>query len=117
MKSNMALITRRQFVQQTAFSAGALYGLPFKVATATKALEQSGEKPAAIDPAAIRKLASKITGHVITADASDYESARQVTFRNLTQLGGSPGIHRLKRQGHSSEGIFATTTRSRSLGH
>jgi hypothetical protein len=49
------------------------------VAKAKKALEQSGEKPAAaIDPAAIRRLASKITGHVITPDASDYESARQV---------------------------------------
>jgi FAD binding domain-containing protein/berberine-like enzyme len=75
----MALITRRQFVQQTAFSACALYGLPFKAAKATKALEQSREKPAeTIDPAAIRRLASKITGHVITPDASDYESARQV---------------------------------------
>jgi hypothetical protein len=74
----MALVTRRQFVQQTAFSAGALYRLPFKVAKATKAFEQSGAKPSAIDAAAIRRLASKITGHVITPDASDYESARQV---------------------------------------
>ena len=67
----MALITRRQFVQQTAFSAGALRGLPFKMAKA-------GEKPTAIDSAAIRRLVSKIAGHVITPDASDYESARQV---------------------------------------
>jgi hypothetical protein len=74
----MALITRRQFVQQTAFSAGALYWLPFKVAEATKALEKTGQKALAIDAAAIRRLASKITGHVITPDASDYESARQV---------------------------------------
>jgi hypothetical protein len=74
----MALITRRQFVQQTAFSAGALYGLPFKGAMAIGAPEQGLEKPAAIDSAAIKRLASKITGHVITPDASDYESARQV---------------------------------------
>jgi hypothetical protein len=74
----MALITRRQFLHQTAFSAGALYGFPFKPFEGTDILEQSGAKAALVDAASIRKLASKITGHVITRDASDYESARQV---------------------------------------
>jgi len=35
-------------------------------------------KAATIDVDSIRKLASKIAGHVITPDASEYESARQV---------------------------------------
>ncbi len=73
----MALITRRQFVQQTAFSA-ALYGFPIKVFTGTEILEQGKQKSVSIDAAAIGKLVSKITGHVITPDASNYESARQV---------------------------------------
>jgi hypothetical protein len=74
----MARITRRQFVQHAAFSASALYGFPFKLAMATESLKHSGERPPSIDPGTIRKLASKISGHVITPDASDYESARQV---------------------------------------
>ncbi len=74
----MTLITRRQFVRQTAFSAGALYGFRLNLAMPTEGLEHSGERPPSIDPGAIQKLASKISGHVITPDASDYESARQV---------------------------------------
>lgn len=64
----MALITRRQFVQQTAISAGALYSFPF----------QPGKGKASVDPAAIRKLASQVGGRVITPDATDYESIRRV---------------------------------------
>jgi hypothetical protein len=45
---------------------------------ASESSEHSGERPLSIDAGAIRKLASKISGHVITPDASDYESARQV---------------------------------------
>jgi hypothetical protein len=74
----MALITRRQFVQQTVFSAGALHGIRIKLFTGIEILEQSEQKSASVDAAAIRKLASKIMGHVITPDAPDYESARQV---------------------------------------
>jgi FAD binding domain len=48
------------------------------VAKATENLEESGEKFAPVGAAAIRKLASKITGRVITPDKSDYESACQV---------------------------------------
>jgi hypothetical protein len=74
----MALLTRRQFVQQTAFSAGVLYQFPTKLFRGTEILEQNKQKSASVDAAAIGKLASKLTGHVITPDASDYESARQV---------------------------------------
>jgi len=75
----MALITRRQFVQQTAFTAAALCGRPIKALTRTR--QAFGERQlnaAPLDPATIRKLASEITGHVITPEASDYESARLI---------------------------------------
>jgi hypothetical protein len=74
----MTLITRRQFVRQTAFSAGALYGFRLNLAMPTEGLEHSGERPPSIDPGAIQKLASKISGYVITPGASGYEPARQV---------------------------------------
>jgi hypothetical protein len=57
----MALITRRQFVQQAAFSAAFLSGFPIQVFTGTEILEPTEQKSASIDTAAIRKLASKIT--------------------------------------------------------
>ncbi len=57
---------------------GRLYGFPFQPCTGTEILEHNGARSAAVDAALIRKLASKVTGHVITPDASDYESARQV---------------------------------------
>ena len=69
-------------VQQTAVAAAALYGGPIKGLAGTReifeAREQSAVPP---DAAAIRKLASEITGHVITAEAPDYESARLVFNR------------------------------------
>jgi hypothetical protein len=75
----MALLTRRQFVQQTVFVAGALRACPMKVLAETQRIFGAREEhPAPVDAAAIRKLASKITGHVITPDSSDYESARRV---------------------------------------
>ncbi len=78
----MALITRRQFVQQTAFAAAALYGRPIKVFSGTRRIFGAREEhPAPVDAAAIRKLASKITGHVITPESSDYESSRLVNNR------------------------------------
>ena len=74
----MALITRRQFVQQTAFSAGALCGFSFNAFEGAEILEQGKAKSTSVDVDSIRKMASKIAGHVITRDASEYESARQV---------------------------------------
>ena len=73
----MALITRRQFVQQAAFSASAL-GDSFHHFERAHILQQGKAKSAPVDVDSIRKMASKISGHVITPDASEYESARHV---------------------------------------
>src|SRR6266851_4034430 len=76
---NMALITRRRFVHQTALAAAALYGRSMKaLAGAWRILEAREQKAAPLDAAAIRTLASQISGHVITPEASDYESARLI---------------------------------------
>jgi hypothetical protein len=82
----MALITRRQFVQQTAFATTALYGCPIELLTRARSIfgahEQNLPSP---DAAAIRKLASKITGQVITPDSPNYESARLIFNRAFDQ--------------------------------
>jgi hypothetical protein len=78
----VAVTTRREYVQQTAFAAAAPYGCPVQaLAEAQRMFETHGQNAASFDSAAIRKLASEITGHVITPDTSDYESARLVTNR------------------------------------
>ena len=59
----MALTTRRQFVQQTAFAAAALYGHPIKALAGARRIFEAREQNAApLDVAAIRKLASQISG-------------------------------------------------------
>ena len=73
----MTLITRRQFIRQTGFATGACSGLPFWIGNITEGRRHS-DKSSSINAAEIRKLASKISGHVITPDASDYDEARQV---------------------------------------
>jgi len=76
----MALTTRRQFVQQTAFAAAALCQSPVKtLAGARRMFEAPEQKPP--DAAAIRKLASQISGHVITPETPEYESARLIFNR------------------------------------
>jgi hypothetical protein len=78
----MALVTRRRFVQRTAFAAAALYGRPMKLLGGGRRIFGEREQNAApVDAAAIRKLASQITGHVITPEAPDYEPARLVGNR------------------------------------
>jgi FAD/FMN-containing dehydrogenase len=78
----MALTTRRQFVQQTAFTAAALCGRPIGLlSSGRRIVEARKQNAAALDAAAIRKLASEISGHVITPDASDYDSSRLVENR------------------------------------
>lgn len=77
----MTLITRRRFVQQATL---AVAGLSCPVALAEAVSPKFGQpKPdrAALDPTLIRKLAYKISGHVITPDGSDYEVARLVENR------------------------------------
>ena len=75
----MVLISRRQFVQQTAFAGAGLYGCPIEaLAGSPWTFEAREESESQLDPTAIRRLASQITGHVITPDAPDYESSRLV---------------------------------------
>jgi hypothetical protein len=74
--------TRRKFLQQTAFATAALYGRPIEALAESRRLFDARQQNAApLDPAAIRKLASDITGRVITPDASDYESSRLIFNR------------------------------------
>ena len=78
----MAHITRRHFVQQTAVAAATLYGRPMKMLAGTRRIFEARDLNAApLDPAAIRKLASEMTGQIITTDSPDYESARLVFNR------------------------------------
>ncbi|HEV2115850.1 MAG TPA: FAD-binding oxidoreductase [Terriglobales bacterium] len=75
----MAPITRRQFIQQTAFTAATLYAYPATaLAGGPGRLRGRKENAVPLDRAAIRKLASQLRGHVITPNSSDYESMRQV---------------------------------------
>ena len=83
----MALTTRREFVQQTAFAAAALYGCPVEaLAEAQRMFETREQKTASFDSAAIRKLASEITGHVITPDASDYDGQGHLNNASTVRL-------------------------------
>jgi hypothetical protein len=75
-------LTRRQFVQQATFAAGAFYGHPITALTGARRIAEEPQQNAPpVDAAAIRNLASGITGHVITPDAPEYESARLVFNR------------------------------------
>jgi len=75
----MALITRRQFVQQTALAAVALSRpLP---ALLKDTAEGPSQNPAPVDAASLRKLVSGVHGPVITPEAAEYESARLVFNR------------------------------------
>jgi hypothetical protein len=78
----MALVTRRRFVHQTAIATAALYGRPMKLLGGGRQIFGEREQNAApIDAATIRKLASQISGHVITPEAPDYEASRVVGNR------------------------------------
>ena len=82
----MPLTTRRRFVQQTAVAAAALYGHPLQAIAGARGILTAKEKNAAsVDPAAIRALASKIAGQVITPEAPDYDSTRLIFNRAFDQ--------------------------------
>ena len=80
----MSSITRRQFIQQTTFAAAALCASSKSVA-AQLASNGVAQKAAAVDSAAVRKLASQLSGHLITTDAPEYETARLVFNRAFDQ--------------------------------
>jgi hypothetical protein len=78
----MTLVTRRHFVRQTALAAAAFYGYSTEALHgASRFFEARGQKTPSLDEAAIRQLTSQITGHVITPEASDYESSRMIFNR------------------------------------
>jgi FAD binding domain/Berberine and berberine like len=78
---NVALITRRHFVRQTAFAA-ALYGCPLRAIGESRRLFDADEQSGApLDAETTRKLASDIVGNVITPDGSEYEGARLIFNR------------------------------------
>src|SRR5215472_4520886 len=77
----MALITRREFVRQTAVAA-ALYGCPVEALAHAQRITDGHEQTAAsLDSGAVQKFAAEITGHVITTEAPDYEAARVIFNR------------------------------------
>src|SRR5579863_9567868 len=75
----MSLTTRRRFVREAALAAAALYGCPIK--SLELLFEEREQNAAALDPASVRRFASEISGHVITPEAPEYESARLVFNR------------------------------------
>jgi FAD/FMN-containing dehydrogenase len=78
----MALTTRRQFVHQTGLAAAALCGQQIQPFAGTRGLFARPEQNAtSIDAAVIRKLASQITGRVITPESPEYESSRLIFNR------------------------------------
>src|SRR5579863_10101277 len=82
MESNMALTTRRQFLRQTAFATAAFCGSPVNDFAGTpRMFEARDQNPPPLDATKIRKLLSQISGHVITPETPDYESARLVFNR------------------------------------
>lgn len=70
----MKLITRREFVEETAFAAAALCRWPLGALTST-------QNPPSLDSAAVRKFASEISGRVSTTDSSDYDASRRIFNR------------------------------------
>jgi FAD/FMN-containing dehydrogenase len=98
----MAHPTRRQFVQQAAFAAAALCGGPIKALAGSRRMFEAREQNAApLDATAIRKLVSQISGHVITPETPDYESARLVFNRAfdrrpalIVRCAGAPDVAR-----------------------
>ena len=78
----MRLITRRQFVQRTAFAAAAFYGSTAEAFARTQQMfEGRPQNAASLDSATIRRFASEIRGQVITAEASTYEASRLIFNR------------------------------------
>jgi hypothetical protein len=98
----MTLTTRREFVQQTALAAAALYGRPIKaLAESRRIFEARQQNATPLDAATIRKLVSQISGHVITPETPDYESARLIFNRAfdrrpalIVRCAGAPDVAR-----------------------
>ena len=78
----MTLSSRRQFLRQTSLGAAVLYLRHTSVvAAASQVFESHAQDVAGSDTASIRKFASRIAGHLITPEMSDYDSSRLVFNR------------------------------------
>jgi hypothetical protein len=81
-RSKMTVSNRRHFLQQTSLGAAALCWSRTKgIAAATRIFEGRAQDVAGTDAASIRRLASQISGRVITEEMPDYESSRLVFNR------------------------------------
>jgi hypothetical protein len=98
--STMAQTTRRQFVRQMASATAALHAFPMHplVEGGFPAVPEIASR---LDPAAIRKLASRVRGRLITPETPDYESARLVFNRAfdrrpalIVRCAGAPDVAR-----------------------
>src|SRR4051812_11056341 len=77
----MAIIGRRHFVRQTGFAA-ALYACRLHALTECRELwDERGQNGPRLDADSIRKLASNVTGTVITPDSLEYETTRLIFNR------------------------------------
>src|SRR5712692_1738438 len=80
----MLNISRRRFIQRTAFAVAALYASP-RALEAQRMFKGAEQNVAPLDPAAIRKLASQLSGRLIKTNAPEYETARLVFNRAFDQ--------------------------------
>jgi hypothetical protein len=73
---------RRQFIQHAAGSLAALCAYPFAARSDhTGAPNRQSQHANSFDSAAIRALAAKIDGHLVTPDDDDYDTARLIFNR------------------------------------
>src|SRR5882724_12743626 len=74
--------SRRQFLQHAAGSLAALCTYPFAARSGpTGTSDRQTQQVNSPDAAAIRALAAKIDGHLVTPDADDYDTARLIFNR------------------------------------
>ena len=77
----MPFSTRRRFIQQSAFAVAALGTRSTQVLVGLQETLTRKKNELPLDPAAIRALASKFAGHLITSEEPDYDATRLVFNR------------------------------------
>ncbi|MBV8276997.1 MAG: FAD-binding oxidoreductase [Verrucomicrobia bacterium] len=78
----MGITNRRQFIQQGVLAAATLCTSRIKaVADLSQPGKTQEQALASLDPAAIRRLGTQISGPIITPESAEYESARMVFNR------------------------------------
>jgi FAD binding domain/Berberine and berberine like len=78
----VAVMNRRQFAHQATAAGATFCGRPLgALARAYGIPEPRGQNAAPPDSPAIQKLASQISGHIITSETSEYDSARLIFNR------------------------------------